>query len=126
VTAQYEQGDTVVLTVGDRAIGMALVLLTSGREGQEAKIGNTLVLALDPAYTDADRFRTLLAGTESMIRAHGLEEIVVPVNTRHNWALEQLLCWDYRVDRAMVRMVLTGTDSGPAADHHVNLVRWVG
>jgi hypothetical protein len=126
VTAQYEQGETVVLTKGDRAVGMAVVLLTSGRQGQETKVGTTLVLALDPAHTDADRFRTLLGGTESMVRVHGLEEIVVPVNTRHTWALEQLLRWDYRVDRAMVRMVLAGADSGPVTDHHVNLVRWAG
>jgi ribosomal protein S18 acetylase RimI-like enzyme len=126
VTAQYEQGETVILTEGSQAIGMAVVSLTSGRQGQEAKYGNTLVLALDPTHTDGDRFRALLAGTESMVRARGLEEIVVPVNARHTWALEQLLHWNYRVERAMVRLVLAGTDSGPAVDHHVNLVRWAG
>ena len=61
-----------------------------------------------------------------MIRAHGLEEIVAPVNAQHTWALEQLLQWDYRVERAMQRMVLAGTDSGPAVDQYVNLVRWAG
>ncbi len=126
VTAQFEQGETVVLTEGSRAIGMAVVWLTSGRQGQEAQYGNTLVLALDPVHTDVDRFRTLLAGTEAMVRAHGLEAIIVPVNARHAWALEQLLDWDYRVERAMVRMVLEGTDDGPAVDQHVNLVRWAG
>jgi ribosomal protein S18 acetylase RimI-like enzyme len=126
VTAQYEQGETVILSEGGRAVGMAVVWLTSGWQGQEATVGNTLVLALDPGHTDAGRFRALLAGAESMVRAHGLEAIVVPVNGRHTWALEQLLRWDYRVDRAMLRMVLAGTDSGPAIDRHVNLVRWAG
>jgi ribosomal protein S18 acetylase RimI-like enzyme len=126
VTAQYEQGETLVLTEGGQAVGMAVVWLTSTRQGQEAKVGNTLVLALDPAHTDIDRFQALLAGAESMVRAHGLMEIVVPVNGRHTWALEQLLQWDYRVERAMLRMVLAGTDSGPAVDRHVNLVRWAG
>ena len=126
VTAQYEQGETVVLTEGDQAVGMAVVWLTSARQGQETKVGTTLVLALDPAHTNADRFRALLAGTEAMIRAHGLGEIIVPVNAQHTWALEQLLGWDYRVERAMQRMVLAGTDSGPAVDEHVNLVRWAG
>lgn len=48
------------------------------------------------------------------------------MNARHTWALAQLLQWDYRVMRAMVRLVLAGTDRGPAADPHVNLVRWAG
>jgi ribosomal protein S18 acetylase RimI-like enzyme len=126
VTAQYEQGETVVLTEGGQTVGMAVVWLTSGRQGLEAKFGYTLVLALDPAHTNADRFRALLAGTEGMIRAHGLKEILLPVNAQHTWALEQLLHWGYRVERAMVRMVLAGTDRGPAVDHHVNLVRWAG
>lgn len=45
---------------------------------------------------------------------------------QHTWALEQLLVWDYRVEWAMQRMVLAGTDSGPAVGEHVNLVRWAG
>lgn len=126
VTAQYDQGETVVLTEDGRAVGMAVVWLTSGRQGQEAAYGNTQVLALDPVHTDVDRFRALLTGAESMVRAHGLEEIIVPVNGRHTWALGQLLRWDYRVIRAMLRMVLAGTDSEPTLDHHVNLVRWAG
>jgi ribosomal protein S18 acetylase RimI-like enzyme len=126
VTAQYEQGETVILTEGGQAVGMAVVWLTSGRQRLEATYGNTLVLALDPAHTNTGRFRALLAGTEAMIRAHGLEEILLPVNARHTWALAHLLQWGYRVERAMLRMVLAGTDSGPAVDDHVNLVRWAG
>jgi len=126
VTAQYEQGETVVLTEGGQAVGMAVVWLTSGRQGLEAQFGHTLVLALDPAHRNPDRFRALLAGTEALIRAHGLEEILLPVNARHTWALAHLLQWGYRVERAMVRMVLAGTDRGPAVDDQVNLVRWAG
>ncbi len=126
VTAQYGQGETVVLIEGGQAVGMAVVWLTPGREGLEAKAGYPVILALDPAHTDPERFRALLGGTEALIRAHGLEEIVVSVNARHTWALEQLLHGGYRVERAMVRMVLAGTDRGPAVDNHVNLVRWAG
>ena len=126
VTAQQKQGDTAVLTEGDRAVGMAVVWLISSRQGQEAQYGITQVLALDPAHTDAAHFRALLAGTESMVRAHGLEEIVVAVNARHTWALERLVRWDYRVMLSMLRMVLAGTDSGPAEDASVDLVRWAG
>jgi ribosomal protein S18 acetylase RimI-like enzyme len=126
LTAQFGQGETVILTEDSRAAGMAVLWLVSGRQGQEAHCGTTLVLMLDPAHTDAGRLRALLAGAESMVRAHGLREIVVPVNAQHTWALEQLLCWDYRVARAMLRMVLAGTDSGSTVDRHVNLVRWAG
>jgi ribosomal protein S18 acetylase RimI-like enzyme len=125
-TVEYEQGDAVVLSEGGRAAGMAVVSLTSSRQGQEARFGGMQALVLDPAHTDAERFRALLAGAESMVRACGLEEIAVPVNARHTWALAQLLQWDYRVWLAMVRMVLAGTDAGPAVDGHVNLVRWAG
>ena len=126
VTAQYGQGETVILTEGGQAVGMAVVWLTSGRQGLEANYGNTQVLLLDPSHTDADQFRTLLMGAEAMVQARGLEEIIVPVNTQHTWALEHLLHWDYRVERAMLRMVLAGTDSGSTVDGHVNLVRWAG
>jgi len=126
ITAQYEQGETVVLTDDGRAIGMAVVWLVPSRQGQEARQGNVVVLALDPVHADAGRFRALLAGTESLVRAHGLEEMVVPVNAQHAWALARLLRWDYRVVRAMVRMVLEGTDNGPTVDQRVNLVRWAG
>jgi hypothetical protein len=126
VTDQFGQGETVILTEGDEAAGMAVVGLTLGRQGLEARAGNTLVLALDPAQTDTGCFRTLLAGTEALVRDRSLEEIVVAVNGQHTWALERLLGWGYRVERAMVRMVLAGTDRGPTVDHHVNLVRWAG
>jgi ribosomal protein S18 acetylase RimI-like enzyme len=124
VTAQYEQGETVVLTDGERAIGLAVVWLAPTRQGQEATFANTIVLALDPAHTDAGRFRALLAGTEAMVKAHGLQQLYVPVNGQHPWALDQLLRWGFRVEMVLVRMVLAGTDGGPAVDHHVNLVRW--
>jgi ribosomal protein S18 acetylase RimI-like enzyme len=125
-TAEYQQGDTAVLAEGGQAAGMAVVWLASSRQGQEAPFAVMQALVLDPAHTGAGRFRALLAGAESMVRASGLDEILVPVNARHTWALAQLLRWDYRVMRAMVRMVLAGTDRGPAVDRHVNLVRWAG
>lgn len=42
------------------------------------------------------------------------------------WALERLLRWGYQVERATLRMVLKGTDEGPAVDNCVNLARWAG
>lgn len=126
VTDRYHQGETIILAQGDRALGMAVVWLAPSRQGQESAYGNTQVLALDPVHTDADTFRTLLGGAEALVHAHGMDEIVVPVNTQHAWALEQLLRWDYRVVRAMVRMVLPEPEARPGTDHHVNLVRWAG
>ncbi|HEY75321.1 MAG TPA: hypothetical protein G4O00_03955 [Thermoflexia bacterium] len=58
--------------------------------------------------------------------AHGKRKLALPVNVRHTWALERLLRWGYRVERATVRMVLKGTDDGPSTDDCVDLSRWAG
>jgi len=126
VTTRYGQGDALVLLQGARAIGMATLWLSGSREGSGDGPGTVQAGFLHPTHTDADSFRRLLQGCEALARAHGKQQLIVPVNARHTWAVEQLLHWGYRVQRAMVRMVLKGTDAGPRIDACVDLGRWAG
>lgn len=125
-TAQHGLGETLVLTDGGRAIGMSTMWLVSSRKGLGEELASVQILALHPAHTDERTFRALLDGSEALARAHGKQTLTVSVNARHAWALERLLGWGYRVERAMVRMVLKGTDEGPATDSYVNPSRWAG
>ena len=68
----------------------------------------------------------LLQSSQGLAHAHGKQELTVSINACHSWALEQLLGWGYRVELAMLRMVLKETDGGPAVDRCVNLCRWAG
>jgi len=125
-TARHGLGETLMLTDGARAVGIGTVWLTSSREGWGEELASVQVLALHPAHTNAETFRALLDATETLARAHGKQKLTLPVNGGHAWALERLLGWGYRVERAMVRMVLKGTDEGPSTDNCVNLSRWAG
>lgn len=125
-TAQHGLGETLVLIDGGRDVGMSTVWLVSSREGRGKELASVHVLALHPDYTDDETFRALLNGSEALARAHGRQKLMVSVNGRHAWALEQLLGWGYRVERAMVRLGLKGTDEGPSVDGYVNLSRWAG
>ena len=88
----------VLVATGGRNVGMSTVWLVSSREGRGKELA----------------------------RAHGKQKLIASVNGRHAWTLEQLLEWGYRVERAMVRLVLEGTDDGPSVDGCVNLSRWTG
>jgi len=125
-TARHGLGETLVLTDGPRASGLSILWLTSSREGWGEELASVQVLALHPAHTDEGNFRTLLNATEALAQAHGKRKLTLPANGSHAWALERLLRWGYRVERAMVRMVLKGTDRGPSANGHVDLSRWAG
>ncbi len=125
-TAQHGLGETLMLTDGGRAVGISTVWLVSSREGWGEELAGIQILALHPAHTNEETFRVLLDATEALARAHGKQKLTLPVNGRHAWALERLLEWGYRVERAMVRLVLEGTDVGPSADGCVNLSRWAG
>jgi hypothetical protein len=83
-------------------------------------------MALDPAGTNEEAFRALVEGSEALAHAHQKQEIIVPVNARHAWAVEQLLDAGYRVERLSVRMLLEGTDAAPSTDAYVDLSRWAG
>ena len=119
-------GKTLVLADNARAIGLSTVWLVSSREGGGKELASVQVLALHPTHTDEKTLHALLGGSEALARAHGKRKLVVPVNGRYAWALEQLLRWGYRVERAMVRLVLKGTDEGPSVDSCVDLSRWAG
>ena len=125
-TARHGFGETLVLTDDSKAIGMSIVWLISSRENWNEEQANVQILTMHPDHTNAETFHRLLDATETMARSQGKQKITLPVNGQHTRALEELLRWDYLVDRAMVRMVLEHTDEGPSTDGLVNLVRWAG
>jgi ribosomal protein S18 acetylase RimI-like enzyme len=125
-TARHGLGETLLLMDGDGAVGASTVQLVPMREDEDEDGALAQPMVLHPAHTSEETFRVLLEASEALARARGKRELVVPVNARHTWALEQVLQAGYRVQAASVRMVLAGTDGGPCADHHVNLARWAG
>jgi ribosomal protein S18 acetylase RimI-like enzyme len=125
-TTKHRLGDTLVLTDHGRAVGACTVALVGIREGPDEEKAPTYPVVLDPAHANEEAFHTLLGAGEALARARGKQKIMIPVNARHTWALEQVLLSGYRVKRALVRMVLRGTDAGPRVDNHVDLSRWAG
>jgi GNAT superfamily N-acetyltransferase len=125
-TAREDVGETLVLTDGAAAIGLSTVWLVGGREATGEELASVHVLALHPAYTDEATFRVLLDASEALAHAHGRRTLALSVNGCHAWALDRLLGWGYRIERAMVRMVLQGTGGEPVTDGCVNLSRWAG
>jgi len=125
-TDRHGLGETLVLTDGGRAVGMSLAWLVGVREGAVEELARVQVLALHPAHADEARLRTLLDATEALARAHGKQRLAVSVNARHAWALERLLGWGFRVERARVRMTLKGTGAGLSCDDAVELSCWAG
>jgi ribosomal protein S18 acetylase RimI-like enzyme len=124
-TARRGLGETLVLTDRARAIGFSTIWVVSSREGwgDDASIQ---VCALDPNHTDEESFYALIQASEALARLHDKASLTIPVNAGHTWAVERLLDWGYRVDRSMVRMVITGTGTGPGTDRCVDLSRWAG
>jgi GNAT superfamily N-acetyltransferase len=125
-TARHRLGETLFLIQGGRAVGACTVTLVGIREGPDEEKAPACPLVLHPAYTNEGAFHTLLVAAEALARAAGKQEIMIPVNARHTWALERVLRSGFRVERALVRMVLMGTDTGPCNDNHVDLSRWAG
>jgi len=125
-TARHNLGQTLVLTEGATVIGSSTVWLESAREGMDDEWATVQVLALHPAHTNVETFRALVEASEELARARGKQRLAMPVNACHTWALEQLLRGGYRIERALVRMVLQGTDEGQSVNSHVNCSRWAG
>jgi ribosomal protein S18 acetylase RimI-like enzyme len=125
-TARHGLGETLILTAGMRAIGMSNVWLTGTREGQSHETASIQIMALDPAHTTDDSFQALVDASEALAHLHDKQEMILPVNTRHAWALDRLLEAGYRVERLSARMVLAGTGTDPSTDGYVNLSRWAG
>lgn len=125
-TTRHSLGETLVLTDGEKAIGMSLVWLVGSREGLSEELASLQILALHPAHTDGETLHALIEATEALVRTYGKQRLTVPVNTRCAWAVDQLLEWGYRVERAMVRMVLREMYDEPSTDNRVDLSRWAG
>jgi hypothetical protein len=125
-TARHGFGDTLLLRAGTRAIGMSTLWLTSPQEDPDHKKASIQIMTIDPACTTEDSFQALIQSTETLAHLHNRPDITVPVNTRHTWAVDQLLDAGYRVERLSVRMILDGTNTTPPTDEYVNLSRWAG
>jgi len=125
-TAEHGGGETLVLLDGERAIGLSVVRLASDWEGLGQERASVQVLALQPEHTNEGTFAALLDASESLASADGKNTLAVAVNTRHAWAVEQLLGRGYRVARVMVRMVLKGTGEEAPGAGCVDLSRWAG
>jgi ribosomal protein S18 acetylase RimI-like enzyme len=119
-------GEALVLTVEGKAVGVSSVWLASHRQGMGEDQGSVQALFLHPAHTDAESFRALLAATENVAQAQDKVRLALPVNTVYAWAAEQLLRWDYRIERTMVRMVRQGMDDRVPDGPVVELSRWAG
>jgi len=125
-TARHNLGETLVLADGATVLGSSTVWLESVREGTSDESATVQVLTLHPAHTNSETFHALIGASEALARARGKHKLALPVNACHTWALEQLLRWGYRIERALVRMALQGTDEGPSVNGHVNCSRWAG
>jgi ribosomal protein S18 acetylase RimI-like enzyme len=125
-TARHRFGETLILTTDGQASAMSNLWLTGLREGSSQETASLQIMALHPAHTTVDRFRALVDATEALAHAHHKQKIILPVNARHAWALDQLLHAGYRVQRLSVRMTLAGTDPDLSTDRCVNLSRWAG
>jgi len=125
-TARHNLGQTLVMTEGATAIGSSTVWLESVREGTDDESATVQVLTLHPAQTNSGAFQALIEASEAVARGRGKHKLALPVNACHTWTLEQLLRWGYQIERALVRMVLQGTDEGPSVNGHVNCSRWAG
>jgi len=126
VTHRHNLGETLFLLDGDRVVGACVVTLIGKREGEEADQAAVDILVLDPHHTSAAALAHLLAAAQALACEQDKGRLLVPVNARHTWAVQQLLVLGFRVERARVCMVLAGTDDGPAADSLVNLSFWAG
>jgi hypothetical protein len=125
-TARHAQGDTLMLAEGGRALGMSVIWLQAPREGGEDVRASVQALALHPEHSNKATFHTLVHASEALARAHDKKLLAIPINARHAWSIGHLLEWGYQVERAMVRMVLAGSDEEPLHDDLVNCSRWAG
>ena len=125
-TAKLGLGETFVLTLDRRAIGMSIVWFQDPREGAAGEQASVQVLVMHPSHSTDEGFRGLLDATETEALARNKRRLTVPLNASHPWALGRLIHWNYRVEQIRLRMVLEGTDAGPTTDRHVNCSQWLG
>jgi ribosomal protein S18 acetylase RimI-like enzyme len=125
-TARHGLGEVLVLVEDGRAVGFSVIESAATREGSNGDKAHLRVMALHPAQTNEQALRSLLSASENAAQAAGKERLLIPVNGRHVWAIEQLPQCGYRVEHVAVHMVLAGTDDGPRSDDWVDCVRWAG
>jgi ribosomal protein S18 acetylase RimI-like enzyme len=126
ITAQRHQGEIWLLEDQNRAVGMSVVWHESPREGIGDEAAIVQVMALHPDFTNEKAFYALIQASEFGAAASSKQKIIIAINTCHTWALKRLLEWGYRVDRTVVRMVLTGSEPPLNPANLVDLNRWAG
>ena len=125
-TVQREQGPVWVLEQDSLALGASIVWHQGTREGSGEDTAVLQLAVLDPEETTTENFHALIQASETGAALAGKETLVIPVNTSHTWALDQLLSWGYRVERLAVRMVRKDFPLTHTAGRLVDLNRWAG
>lgn len=125
-TARNALGETIVFQSAGRAFGLSIVQLASPYEGWGDDRATIVALALHPGATDENSFRVLTAESMALARAVGKAHLSLTVCAAHAWAVERLLSWGFRVERAGVVMALKGQEAASGVDRKVDLSRWAG
>jgi ribosomal protein S18 acetylase RimI-like enzyme len=125
-TDRHGLGETLIMVRAGQAVGMSTVWTVSACENWGNDRSSIKALALHPHHTTGATLRALVTGSETLARSRGKEVLTVPVNSRHAWAVDQLLRLGYRVRGMAVHMVLKGTDDGSRIDRFVEFSRWAG
>ncbi len=125
-TRRRRLGETLVMVRRGEAVGMSTVWTVSACEDWGHDRASVKALALHPQHTTGGTLRALVAGSEALARSRGKKLLTVAVNSRHAWAVDQVLRLGYRVRGTAVHMVLRGTDEGTRIDRFAEFSRWAG
>lgn len=125
-TARNALGETILFQSGGRAVGLSVVHLASPYEGWGEETAIIAALALHPGATDESSFRVLASESMAFARAHGKQHLSLSVCSAHAWAVDRLLSWGFRIERAGALMALKGQEVGLGVDRKVDLSRWAG
>ncbi len=125
-THRHGLGETLVLLHENEAVGMSTVWTVSACEDWGDDRSSIKAFALHPDHTTGATLRALVTGSEALAQSRGTEVLTIAVNSRHAWAVAQLLPLGYRVRGMAVHMVLNGTDVGLGTDRFAEFSRWAG
>ena len=125
-TARDALGETFVFQSEGRAVGMSVVHLASPYEGWGDDTAMIVALALHPGAIDENSFRVLISESSAYALANGKARLTLSVSTTHTWAVDRLLAWGFRIERAGVLMIRRGQTAGLGIDRKVDLSRWAG
>ena len=125
-TANFNLGETLILTSDDKAVGFSTVRISSIREGLSLNSASIQVMAIHPAFTNEENLLLLTDSATHLARMNNKQTLMLSVNACSSLALNQLLSAGFIVERMMIRMVLEGTDKEIPLTNRVNLSHWAG